>query len=65
MGLNNDVVDGCGNIVGFECRRCGKIASRMWGTTCNECRDRNRSCQLEHISKPISRVMADFDKDKE
>lgn len=29
-------------IVGFRCDECGKIAQAMWGTTCNECREKER-----------------------
>ncbi len=29
-------------VVGFRCDECGKIAHAMWGTTCNECREKER-----------------------
>ncbi len=40
--FNNDVRDARGNVVGFQCFECRKVVDIMWGTTCNECREKER-----------------------
>ena len=39
--MNNSVTDRNGKVMGFRCGRCGEVYESMWGTVCNECRDKN------------------------
>lgn len=38
MFRNNSVYDADGNVIGYRCDICGKVAVKMWGIVCNECR---------------------------
>lgn len=40
--MNNAIRGSDGKTIGFECFRCGGMYQRMWGETCNKCRDDDR-----------------------
>jgi hypothetical protein len=39
--MNNEVREG-NKAVGFRCWTCGNVFERMWGETCNGCRNTER-----------------------
>ena len=43
--MNNEVRNRDGKVIGYECFTCGGMFQRMWGTVCNECRDKERRHQ--------------------
>lgn len=43
--FNNNVYDARGCLVGFRCFECGGLFDRMWGNTCNGCREKERRHQ--------------------
>lgn len=50
MSFNNAVRDGwnghwSNGIIGYRCYECDGIFQQMWGTTCNECRAKERRHQ--------------------
>ena len=51
--MDNSVRDYRGNIVGYECWTCGKVAQSMWGETCNECRNKEKQSNslVEEVRK--------------
>ncbi len=34
----NTIRNSSGEVIGFRCFECGRIAHAMWGNTCNQCR---------------------------
>lgn len=42
MSFNNAVTDWSGKVRGYRCDECGCVFDRMWGTTCNGCREKER-----------------------
>jgi len=52
--MNNSVRDYRGNIVGYECYTCGKVAQSMWGQTCNECRKKEE--QSNSLVKEVRKL---------
>lgn len=42
MYFDNTVYSSRGGIIGFRCYECGLVKDRMWGDTCNECREKER-----------------------
>ena len=56
--MNNAVRNYRGEIVGFRCFVCGEVKDRMWGPTCNACRERqdNQKKLLAEIANLQSTV---------
>ena len=44
--FDNTIRDQLGRIVGFQCSVCGAVKNKMWGTICNECRERRKLIKL-------------------
>lgn len=44
--MNNSVRNSSGHIIGFRCSQCSEIKDKMWGTTCNPCRDSNEQSKM-------------------
>lgn len=43
--FDNSVYSPRGCLVGFRCFECGQVFDRMWGNTCNGCREKERRHQ--------------------
>lgn len=39
--MNNTVITNTGVVAGYRCSQCGDVKEKMWGNTCNSCRDVN------------------------
>lgn len=40
--FNNEVRGPYGKVIGFRCDTCGNVVEKMWGNTCNACRENER-----------------------
>ena len=52
--MNNNVKNYRGKVVGFRCFQCDEVKDRMWGTTCNSCR--NKSDEAAKLRDEIARL---------
>lgn len=62
MSFNNAIYDYSGKVLGFRCDKCDEIKTKMWGSICNSCRDRqSQNTQIKEFRTTITELKKELD----